>query len=134
MASECNPEWVSTPLVGWSLTKAIREATGAHLVTQVRNREAVLRAGLREGIDFTAIDSEAVARRAYRLALKLRGGTGTGWTVGTAISALTYPYFESLVWQQFGRRVAAGEFALVHRVTPMSPTVPSAIAARVAAA
>jgi glycosyltransferase involved in cell wall biosynthesis len=134
MASECNPEWVSTPLVGWSLTRAIRQETGAHLVTQVRNREAILRAGLREGIDFTAIDSEAVAKRAYQLALKLRGGAGKGWTVGTAISALTYPYFESLVWQQFGRRVAAGEFALVHRVTPMSPTVPSAIAARVAAA
>jgi glycosyltransferase involved in cell wall biosynthesis len=134
VASECNPEWVSTPLVGWSLSKALREVTDAHLVTQVRNREAMLRAGLREGVDFTSIDSEAVARRAYNLALKLRGGAGKGWTVGTAISALTYPYFEKLLWDRFGRRIAAGEFALVHRVTPMSPTVPSTIAARVAAA
>ena len=134
MASECNPEWVSTPLVGWSLTKAIRELTGAHLVTQVRNREAILRAGLREGVDFTAIDSEAVARRAWNLSTKLRGGAGKGWTVTTAISALTYPYFEELVWERFGRRLAAGEFELFHRVTPMSPTVPSTIGARVRAA
>jgi glycosyltransferase involved in cell wall biosynthesis len=134
MASECNPEWVSTPLVGWSLTKALREITAAHLVTQVRNREAIIRAGLREEVDFTAIDSEAVARRAYRIAQKLRGGDGKGWTVGTAVSALTYPYFEKLVWERLGRRIVAGEFALVHRITPMSPTVPSAIAAKVAAA
>jgi hypothetical protein len=134
MASDCNPEWVSTPLVGWSLTRAIREQTAAHLVTQVRNREALLRAGLREGVDFTSIDSEAVARRAYQLSLKLRGGAGKGWTIGTAIGALTYPYFERLVWERFGRRIALGEFALVHRVTPMSPTVPSAIAAKVAGA
>jgi glycosyltransferase involved in cell wall biosynthesis len=134
MASDCNPEWVSTPLVGWSLTKAIREQTPAHLVTQVRNREALLRAGLREGIDFTSIDSEAVARHAYQLSLKLRGGAGKGWTIGTAIGALTYPYFERLVWERFGGRIARREFALVHRVTPMSPTVPSAIAARVARA
>ena len=134
MASECNPEWVSTPLVGWSLTKAVRDLTGAHLVTQIRNREAILRAGLREGVDFTAIDSEAVAKRAYQLALKLRGGAGKGWTVGTAVSALTYPYFEKIFWDRFGRRIAGGEFALVHRVTPMSPTVPSAVAERVAAA
>lgn len=134
MASECNPEWVSTPLVGWSMTRAIRDITDAHLVTQIRNRGAMLRAGLREGVDFTAIDSEAVARRAYALALKLRGGQGKGWTIGTAISALTYPYFESLVWRQFGRRIAAREFALVHRVTPMSPTVPSAIADKISRA
>ena len=134
MASDCNPEWVSTPLVGWSLTKAIREQTPAHLVTQVRNREALLRAGLREGFDFTSIDSEAVARHAYQLSLKLRGGAGKGWTIGTAIGALTYPYFERLVWERFGRRIARREFALVHRVTPMSPTVPSAIAARIARA
>lgn len=134
VASECNPEWVSTPLVGWSLTKAIRELTDAHLVTQIRNREAILRAGLREGTDFTAIDSEAVARRAYQLALKLRGGAGKGWTVGTAISAITYPYFEKILFDTFAHQIAAGEFALVHRVTPMSPTVPSSIAARVAAA
>lgn len=127
LASSCNPEWVSSPLVGWSLSKAIRSLVHAHIVTQIRNRDAILRAGLREGVDFTAIDSEAVARRAYQLGQKLRGGEGKGWTVGTAVGALTYPYFEKLVWAQFGRRIASGEFDLVHRVTPMSPTISSPI-------
>ena len=131
LASSCNPEWVSSPLVGWSIANALREFVDAHLVTQVRNRDAILRAGLREDVDFTAIDSEAVARRAYNLATHLRGGESTGWTIWSAVNSLTYPHFEQLVWKRFGRRIRAGEFDLVHRVTPMSPTTPSNIARRV---
>jgi glycosyltransferase involved in cell wall biosynthesis len=131
LAASCNPEWVSSPLVGWSIVNALRGRVDAHLVTQVRNRDAILRAGLREGKDFTAIDSEAVARRAYNLATKLRGGEGTGWTIWSAVNSLTYPHFERLVWDRFGPRVRGGEFDLVHRVTPMSPTTPSNMAPRV---
>ena len=134
MAASCNPEWVSSPLVGWSIADALRALVDAHLVTHVRNRDAILRAGLREGKDFTAIDSEAVARHAYTLATKLRGGEATGWTIWSALNSLTYPHFERLVWDRFGPRVRAGEFDLVHRITPMSPTTPSTVAARVRAA
>ena len=134
MAASCNPEWVSSPLVGWSIADALRGLVDAHLVTHVRNRDAILRTGLREGKDFTAIDSEVVARHAYKLATKLRGGEGTGWTVWSALNSLTYPHFERLVWDRLGPRVRAGEFDLVHRITPMSPTTPSNIAANVRAA
>ena len=134
IAASCNPEWVSSPLVGWSIVNALRGLVDAHLVTQVRNRDAILRAGLREGVDFTAIDSEAVSRRAYNLATRLRGGEGAGWTIWSAVNSLTYPHFEHLVWKRFGPRVRGGEFDLVHRVTPMSPTTPSNIAGRVRAA
>ena len=41
IASECNPEWVSTPLIGWSLTRAIRVLVDGHLVTHVRNRDKI---------------------------------------------------------------------------------------------
>lgn len=130
VAEAANPEWVSVPLVGWSICNAIRARTDAHIVTQVRNREALLRAGLREGDDFTAIDSEGVARRVHRVATFLRGGEGRSWTVATGLSSLSYAWFEHLLWRRFAGRLRAGKFDLVHRVTPTSPALPSSMARR----
>ncbi len=128
IAEQANPEFVSVPLEGWSHSQAIAEVVEAHLVTQVRNREAILRAGLVEGEDFTAIDSEKVAARMHKLSGVLRGGKGKGWTTVMAMSAVSYAYFEKLVWKQFGDAIKRGEYDVVHRLTPLSPTLPSSLA------
>jgi glycosyltransferase involved in cell wall biosynthesis len=130
IAEAANPEWASVPLEGWSLSEALSRVADVHLVTQVRNREAIERLGWREGEQFTAIDSEAVAGPMFRFMERVRRVTRTGWTVTTALGALAYFHFEHLLWRRFAPRLAGGDFDLVHRVTPLSPTTPSLVAAR----
>src|SRR5262249_11898 len=132
IAEAANPEWASVPLIGWSLSRALANITDAHMLTHVRNRGALLRAGLIEGRDFTAIDNEYTAAPVWKVASRLRGGAGVGWTTLAAFSSLSYYSFEYAIWRQFGNRVAAGEFDLVHRITPLSPTHQSLIASRLA--
>src|ERR1700722_15360364 len=122
IAESANPEWASVPLEGWSHSRALAKVAKVHLVTHIRNRDAIVRAGLAEGCDFTCIDNERVASPLFKLSSKLRGGAGKGWTTSMAFSALAYYAFERELWRQFKTRIAAGEFDLVHRITPLSPT------------
>lgn len=134
IAEAANPELVSVPLEGWSHSRAIAGLTHGHLVTQVRNRAAILRAGMKESDggwgEFTAIDSERVARPLWKAGTLIRGGAGKGWTTTTAINAISYYYFERLVWKRFGGRIRGGAYDVVHRLTPLSPTVASLIAGK----
>ncbi len=128
IAEAANPDWSSVPLVGWLHSQAIAAQTNAHLVTQSYNRDALLRAGWVEGEDFTGIDTSPIENRIYQISSWVRGGAGKGWTTVMALSAFTYYYFEHLIWQQFDQRIVNREFDVVHRITPLSPTIPSLLA------
>ena len=119
IAEAANPEWASVPLEGWSLFRALAKAVDAHLVTQARNREAMVRAGMVEGRDFTSINNEHVASPLHKLAKVLRGGFQKGWTTNMALASLAYYSFERAVWRKFSARFTAHEFDLVHQITPL---------------
>ena len=127
IAERANPEYTSIPLRGWCHGRAIADLTDAHIVTQHWNGPAYLRTGF---TNFTGINTSLVHEPMKLVIAALRGGKGKGWTMDTALSALEYYYFEWKVWQRFGKRIKAGEFDIVHRLIPSSPTVPSIIAAR----
>lgn len=126
VAEMCNPDWVSVPLVGWSHARALCAVAEPHIVTHARNRADIERAGLEHGRDFTAIDT-GLDRPAGKLlkALGVPFGSNKGWTMLAALSALGYYRFESMLWDRLGSRIRAGEFDVVHRVTPLSPATPS---------
>jgi glycosyltransferase involved in cell wall biosynthesis len=130
LAESANPKWTSVPLVAWSQSRAIAELVDAHLVTQIRNRSAILSSGWREGKEFTAIDSERIAKPMYRISEFLRGDPQKGYTTLRALSVLSEYYFDHLVWHEFGHRIKSGEFDIVHRLVPVSPTIPSFMAGR----
>lgn len=130
VAELANPEWMSVPLVGWSHSQAIGALADTHVVTHIRNREGFLRAGRVEGKDFTAIDSSKIFQPVENLAPLLRGGNNKGWTTLMALSALPYYYFENQIWKLFGQQIADREFDIVHRLTPLSPTLPSLLASK----
>jgi glycosyltransferase involved in cell wall biosynthesis len=127
LAEACNPEWTSVPLVGWNWYKHLRELADITLVTQVRNREAILkRARVQDKVVF--IDSERIARPCHRLAGLLTLRRGLGWTTQQAVMWLPYLYFEKCVYDQLGLDLRAGHFDLIHRLTPLTPTYPSPLA------
>lgn len=132
LAEAANPEWVSVPLVGWSLGRALAGVVDAHLVTQVRNRDAIVRAGLVEGRDFTCIDNENVARPLHQVGKFIAGVQGKSFSTITALETVAYYEFERRAWKRFGGEIAAGRFDVVHRITPVSPVMPSPMAARCA--
>jgi len=130
LAESANPESSSASLIGWSLSQALRGLADVYVVTHLRNRDALLRAGWIEGQDFTAIDPAAVERPVTRFGEGVRKATRLGWTWTTAFSTFTYYFFEHLVWEQFGKAIRSRAFDLVHRITPVSPATPSLIARR----
>ena len=130
IAEAANPTLTSAALVGWSCAKAVAAQTDAHVVTEWRNREDFLRAGLVEGTDFTAINNRRLQHLSWSLATKFSRKGSFSWSLYAVLSNLVYPIFERKLWQVFGPRLRAGEYDLVHRLLPLSPTTASWIAPR----
>ena len=133
LADSCNPGWESVPLVGWSHYHAIAQVADTHLVTRSWNRESLVGAGLVEGKDFTCIDTEALFAPVAKL-VTLISGPNKGYAMLTALAMPSYLLLEHIAWRRFGPAIRARQYDLVHRITPVSPAIPSPMAPRCAAA
>ena len=128
LAESCNPEWPSLPVVGYKAVRSIADHADVVVATHVRNKPAIEKAGGCGRAQVHYIDNEYVAKPMYALSKLLRGGTEVGWTTHIATIYPSYLAFEREVWKAFKGELNAKEFDVVHRITPMSPTIPSPLA------
>lgn len=128
LADECNPDWPSLPIVGYKYALELAKTCDVTVATHIRNRENIEKAG--SPLNVVYLDTEAIAAPMYRLATFLRGGDSVAWSTGMIMAYLPYLAFEWKVWRHFRRALKSGAFDIVHRITPMSPTLPSYIAKR----
>lgn len=127
LADDCNPEWPSLPVVGYKAARAIAEHCDVVVATHIRNRENIEKAGFGKA-QVRYVDSEYIARPMFKLAQWVRGSAQAGWTTGMALAYPSYLAFEREVWKAVKQELRRGRFDIVHRITPMSPTLPSPMA------
>lgn len=126
VAQLCNPEWYSVPLVGWNHALALRAHCRVHLVTHVWNRDAISRSSW-PADDVTYID-QGWLDRLHAWVLHHVFKDQWGKASYTAFRLPLYWLYERQVWKILGRRIAAQEWGVVHRITPVSPATSGPLA------
>jgi glycosyltransferase involved in cell wall biosynthesis len=124
LAYDCNPDWPSLPVVAFKQCRALAKVAEVVLATHVRNRPNIDRDQV-PGAEVVYLDNEYLASPLHKAAKFLRGGTAVGWTIDVAMGYPAYLAFEWEVWKKFRQALKTGGFDVVHRLTPMSPTIPS---------
>lgn len=128
LAEQCNPEWPSLPIVGYKAAKAISERVNCTIVTHIRNKNNIEKVPF-SNVEVIYIDNEYIAKPIYKISKLIRGSEG-GWTTAMAFNYPSYLAFEWEAWKILKSRIRSGEFDVIHRLTPMSPTLPSLISTK----
>jgi glycosyltransferase involved in cell wall biosynthesis len=130
VAEACNPTWTSVPLVAYSLARALaaRNDLAVTLVTQVRNLKSLESDPIADLVHLQIIDNEFFGRPFFVVGEWLRGGSQLSWTTSTAAAWPAYIVFEKMVHRRFGGDLRAHSFDLIHRLSPLTPTVGSPLA------
>ncbi len=120
---QCNPEWPSVPLVGYSFYKHISLLVDTTLVTHERNKAALEKA--HPGRDIVYITESKFITRYYNIAEKLSKINGK--IIWPLYNALTYPIyaeFNHKVYSKFNKLILNGQYDIVHALTPILPRYP----------
>ncbi len=130
IAELCHPHWSSVPLLAYSLANALaqRDDVDITLVSQIRSREALESDPIAGRVALHFIDNEFVARSMFRLGELLRRRSQLSWTTAMAAAWPGYIVFERMVYRRFSRDLRARSFDLIHRISPVSPTMGSPLA------
>jgi glycosyltransferase involved in cell wall biosynthesis len=127
LSDACNPEWPSLPIVAYNAALALAEHAEVVLVTHVRNRPNITKAGTGRAT-VVYLDTEYVAAPMHKLSKLVRRGDQYAQTAAVALAWPAQIAFEWEAWKRYRRELEDGRFDVVQRLTPMSPTLPSPMA------
>src|SRR5262249_23323930 len=126
LAPDCNPESISTPLIGYAQAEALARLHKVTLVVRTGGESAVRRA---QGPVYAI---EAIRLRwvdeFYGWALRRIFKYDYGRQSLTAVSYPLYIAFEWQAWRRLRSRVRSGDFDVVLRVLPLVSVIPSPFA------
>lgn len=119
---QCNPEWASVPLLASHFYRTIRERASVTLVTHERNRSALEK--IRDKHPIIYINESSRIKRYYTHVARITSTGGVNWPLQHALSYPIYAGFNRKVYTRFAQPVRAGQYDLVHAMTPILPRYP----------
>jgi glycosyltransferase involved in cell wall biosynthesis len=123
LAFDCHPTLPSLPIIAYKTCRELARYTEATVVTRTYAEKFKV-----EGAVTDVLNLDHIKQPLDWIGDRLRGGGNLGWTTKTALTYPTYIAFERMVWKKYRAAIRAGDYDLIVRISPMSPTLPSPIA------
>ena len=120
---QCNPEWVSVPLLGYNFYKQISEIADTTLVTHERNEKAIYAKNHQSNRVFYTRENY-FCKNYYCFVSDLTTKGRINWPVYNALCYPIYAEFNHQVYHKFKDKVLQGDYDIVHAITPMMPRYP----------
>jgi glycosyltransferase involved in cell wall biosynthesis len=123
-AYQCGPGMGSVSQIGWEWYSRLAPRIATTLVTHIRNREVLIKAGAPLSCsEVIFVGTEWSARPLYRLASRI---VPRSQQAVFTLSSLDFLVYDRRAVTLLRRRIAAGErWDIVHGVTPVSPAAPT---------
>ena len=128
LAEACNPAWASLPGFSYSLAESIAHNVDVVLVTHIRNKVDISKIDTHPFKEIIYIDNEYIASPLYKFSLLLKKIGIGGFMTSMALKYPANIAFEYETYKMLKLRLNNQEFDFIHRISPVSPTVPSPIA------
>lgn len=122
VVEQCNPQWASVPLVAFKLYDEVSKLVDVTLVTHERNKSGI--EPIRNGRKVHYILENKLLTKYFGWTDRLVNRGAINWPLYHMLNYPVYAGFNRLVHKQFKQSVAAGEYDIVHALTPMMPRYP----------
>ncbi|MGF1491489.1 MAG: glycosyltransferase family 4 protein, partial [Microcoleaceae cyanobacterium] len=128
VVEQCNPDWVSVPLVGYKFYREVNQLAEVTLVTHARNRKAFANCPQHHPVIFIEESQLNILyhKLAVRIAAKGRKdlAKGVNWPLYHLLAYPVYAEFNYKVYQRFKSEILSGHYDIVHALTPIMPRYP----------